>query len=179
MKTREEKYQIIESLTEKLKNSEVIYLTDTSDLNVETINNLRRLCYRRNVSMEVVKNTLLKKAMEKSEKNLEPLYEVLVGATSVMIADTGNLPAKLIKEFRKSNKKQKMVKPLLKGAYVGEAIFVGDDQLDTLASIKSREELIADLIALLQSPAKNVVSALQSGGNTIAGVVKTLSEKES
>ncbi|TVR41859.1 MAG: 50S ribosomal protein L10 [Bacteroidia bacterium] len=179
MKTREKKYQIIESLTEKLKNSDVIYLTDTSDLNVETINNLRRLCYRRNVSMEVVKNTLLKKAMEKSEKNLEPLYEALVGATSVMIADTGNLPAKLIKEFRKANKRLKIDKPLLKGAYIGEAIFIGDDQLDTLASIKSREELIGDLIALLQSPAKNVVSALQSGGNTIAGVVKTLSEKES
>ncbi len=176
MKTREEKYQIIESLTEKLKNSDIIYLADTSDLNVETINDLRRLCFRRNVSMEVVKNTLLKKAMEKSEKDLTPLYDIMVGATSVMISDTGNVPAKLIKEFRKSKKSEK---PLFKGAYIEEAFFVGEEQLEALANIKSREELIGDLIGLLQSPAKNVISSLQSGGNTIAGLVKTLSEKES
>ncbi len=178
MKTREEKYQIIESLTEQLKASDVIYLTDTSDLNVETINSLRRLCFRRNVTMQVVKNTLLKKAMEKSEKDLSPLYDVMVGATSVMLSDTGNVPARLIKEFLKSNKNKKLEKPKLKGAYIGEAFFIGEDQLDTLTQIKSREELIGDLIGLLQSPATNVISALQSGGNTIAGVVKTLSEKE-
>ncbi len=175
MKNREEKFQIMESLTEKLKNSDFIYLTDTSDLNVETVNNLRRLCFRRKVSMEVVKNTLLKKAMEKSEKDLEPLYEALVGATSVMLSDTGNVPAKLIKEFRKT---KKIEKPILKGAYIEEAFFIGNDQLDALTMIKSREELIGDLIGLLQSPATNVISALQSGGNTIAGVVKTLSERE-
>ncbi len=175
MKSREEKYQIMESLTEKLKNSDVIYLTDTSDLNVETINNLRRLCFRRNVSLEVVKNTLLKKAMEKSEKDLEPLYEALVGPTSVMLSDIGNVPAKLIKEFRKTRKNEK---PILKGAYIEEAFFIGNDQLDTLAKIKSREELIGDLIGLLQSPATNVISALQSGGNTISGIVKTLSERQ-
>ncbi len=173
MKNREEKYQIIESLTEKLKNSDIIYLADTSDLNVETINNLRRLCFRRNVSLEVVKNTLLKKAMEQSEKNLEPLFEVLAGSTSLMISDTGNVPARLIKDFRK-----KSDKPRLKGAYIEEAFFIGDDQLDVLTKIKSREELIGDLIGLLQSPAKNVIAALQSGGNTISGVLKTLSEKE-
>ncbi len=173
MKNREEKYQIIESLTEKLKNSDIIYLADTSDLNVETINNLRRLCFRRNVTMEVVKNTLLKKAMEQSEKNLEPLYEVLVGSTSIMISETGNVPARLIKDFRK-----KSDKPRLKGAYIEEAFFIGDDQLDMLTKIKSREELIGDLIGLLQSPAKHVISALQSGGNTIGGVIKTLSERE-
>lgn len=173
MKNREEKYQIIESLTEKLKNSDIIYLADTSDLNVETINNLRRLCFKRNISMEVVKNTLLKKAMEQSEKNLEPLYEVLVGSTSIMISDTGNVPARLIKDFRKKSEK-----PRLKGAYIDEAFFIGDDQLDMLTKIKSREELIGDLIGLLQSPAKNVISALQSGGNTIGGVIKTLSERE-
>ncbi len=173
MKNREEKYQIIESLTEKLKNSDIIYLADTSDLNVETINNLRRLCFRRNVSLEVVKNTLLKKAMEESEKNLEPLFEVLVGSTSLMISDTGNVPARLIRDFRK-----KSDKPRLKGAYIEEAFFIGDDQLDVLTKIKSREELIGDLIGLLQSPAKNVIAALQSGGNTISGVLKTLSEKE-
>ncbi|MDR4988200.1 MAG: 50S ribosomal protein L10 [Bacteroidales bacterium] len=169
---KEEKYQIIESLSERLKNSDVIYLADTSGLDVETINGLRRLCFRRNVTMQVVKNTLLKKAMEKSEKNLEGLYGSLVGATSVMLSDTGNVPARLIKEFRK-----KQQRPLLKAAYIGEAIFIGDDQLEALTQIKSREELIGEIIGLLQSPAKNVVSALQSGGNTIAGVVKTLSER--
>jgi large subunit ribosomal protein L10 len=170
---KEEKYQIIESLSEKLKNSDVIYLADTSGLNVETINGLRRMCFRRNVSMQVVKNTLLKKAMEKSEKDLEPLYEALVGPTSVMLSDTGNVPAKLIKDFRK-----KAVKPSLKAAFIDHSVYIGDDQLDTLTKIKSREELIGDLIGLLQSPAQNVISALQSGGNTIAGVVKTLSERD-
>ncbi len=178
MKTREEKYQIIESLTEKLKASDVIYLTDTSDLNVETINSLRRLCFRRNVTMQVVKNTLLKKAMEKSEKDLSALFDVLVGSTSVMLSDTGNVPAKLIKEFLKANKNKRLEKPKLKGAYIDQAVFIGEDQLDQLSQIKSREELIGDLIGLLQSPAQNVISALQSGGGTIAGVLKTLSEKE-
>lgn len=171
---REDKYQIIESLTEKLKGGDVVYLTDTSDLDVETINKLRRLCFRRNVNLQVVKNTLLRKAMEASEKNFEPLYEVLKGSTSIMISDTGNVPARLIKEFRKSSPK-----PILKGAYVQEAIFIGEEQLETLVNLKSKEELIGDLIGLLQSPARNVISALQSGGTTIAGVLKTLSEKES
>jgi large subunit ribosomal protein L10 len=171
---REDKYQIIESLTEKLKGREVVYLTDTSDLDVETINKLRRLCFRRNVTLQVVKNTLLRKAMEASEKNFEPLFEVLKGSTSIMLAETANVPARLIKEFRKSSPK-----PILKGAYVQESFFIGDDQLDMLVSLKSKEELIGDLIGLLQSPARNVISALQSGGSTIAGVLKTLSEKES
>ncbi len=170
---KEEKYQVIESLVEKLKSSDVIYLADTSGLNVETINNLRRMCFKRNVTMQVVKNTLLKKAMEKSEKDLAPLYEALVGATSLMLSDTGNVPAKLLKDFR-----QKKDKPVLKGAYIQESFYIGDDQLDILTKIKSKEELIGDLIGLLQSPATNVISALQSGGNTIAGVVKTLSERD-
>lgn len=170
---RGDKYQIIESLTEKLKASEFFYLTDTSELNVETINKLRRLCFRRNVSLQVVKNTLLKKAMEQSEKEFDPLYEVLTGATSIMFAEAGNVPARLIKEFRKTSPK-----PIVKGAYIQEAFYVGDDQLDALSQIKSKDELLGDLIALLQSPAKNVISALQSGGTTIAGVVKTLSERE-
>jgi len=171
---REEKYQIIESLTEKLKSREVVYLTDTSGLNVETINKLRRLCFKRNVTMEVVKNTLLRKAMEASQKNFEPLYEALNGATSVMMAEVANTPARLIKEFRKTSPK-----PILKGAYIQESFFLGDDQLDTLVSLKSKEELVGELIGLLQSPARNVISALQSGGGKIAGVLKTLSEKES
>ncbi|MEE4178007.1 MAG: 50S ribosomal protein L10 [Bacteroides sp.] len=171
---REDKYQIIESLTEKLKGGDIVYLTDTSGLDVETINKLRRLCFRRNVGLQVVKNTLLRKAMEASEKNFEALYDVLKGATSIMFSDTGNVPARLIKEFRKTSPK-----PILKGAYVQEAIFIGEEQLETLVNLKSKEELIGDLIGLLQSPARNVISALQSGGSTIAGVLKTLSEKES
>jgi large subunit ribosomal protein L10 len=170
---REDKFQVIESLTEKLANNEVFYLTDTSELDVETINRLRRLCFRRNVSMHVVKNTLLRKAMEKSEKDFERLYDVCKGATSLMISDTGNVPAKLIKEFRKTSPK-----PILKGAYIEESIYIGDNQLDILESIKSKEELIGDIIGLLQSPAKNVIASLQSGGNTLSGVLKTLSEKE-
>jgi len=170
---REEKYQIIESLTEKLKSREVVYLTDTSGLNVETINRLRRLCFKRNVTMEVVKNTLLRKAMEASPRNFEPLFGALKGATSVLLAEDANTPARLIKEFRKTSSK-----PILKGAYVQESFFLGDDQLDTLVNLKSKEELVGDLIGLLQSPARNVISALQSGGSKIAGVLKTLSEKE-
>jgi large subunit ribosomal protein L10 len=170
---KEDKLQVIESLTEKLKNNEIFYLTDTSELDVETINKLRRLCFRRNVSMQVVKNTLLRKAMENSEKDYKDLYEAMKGATSIMFSDTGNVPAKLIKEFRKTSPK-----PILKGAYVQESIYIGDNQLDALESLKSKEELIGEIIGLLQSPAKNVISALQSGGNTLAGVLKTLSEKE-
>jgi large subunit ribosomal protein L10 len=170
---KEDKLQVIESVTEKLKNSEVFYLTDTSDLDSETISKLRRLCFKRNVTMHVVKNSLLRKAMENSEKNFEKLYDVLKGSTSLLISDTGNVPAKLIKEFRKT-----APKPILKGAYIQESIYVGDNQLDILEALKSKEELIGDIIGLLQSPAKNVISALKSGGYTIAGVLKTLSEKE-
>lgn len=170
---KEEKHQVIESLAEQLKTNDIFYLTDTSELNVETVNQLRRLCFRKNVKLEVVKNTLLRKAMEKCEKELEPLYEILKGPTSIMFSDTGNVPARLIKEFRKTSPK-----PLLKAAYVQEAIYLGDSQLDILTNLKSKEELIGDIIGLLQSPAKNVISALKSGGNTIAGVVKTLSEKK-
>ncbi len=170
---REDKFQVIESLTEKLANNEVFYLTDTSELNVETINKLRRLCFKKNVSMHVVKNTLLRKAMEKSEKDFELLYDATKGPTSLLISDTGNVPAKLIKEFRKTSPK-----PILKGAYIEESIYIGDNQLDILESIKSKEELIGDIIGLLQSPAKNVIASLQSGGNTLSGVLKTLSEKE-
>ncbi len=168
-----DKNQIIESLTEQLTAGEIFYLTDTSELDVETVNKLRRLCFKRGVSLQVVKNTLLRKAMEQSERDLEAMYDVLKGPTAIMFSDTSNVPARLIKEFRKTSKK-----PILKGAYIQEAIFVGDEQLETLSNLKSKEELLGDLIGLLQSPAKNVISALQSGGNIIAGVVKTLSERE-
>ena len=172
--TKEEKNQFIDSLKEQLNNSNYFYLTDISDLNSEATTNLRRLCFKMDVKLQMVKNSLLQKAMEQTEKDLEPLYEVLKGSTSIMWAEAGSVPAKLIKEFRK---KQKQEKPLLKGAYVEEMSYVGEDQLDLLVNIKSKNELIGDIIGLLQSPAKNVISALQSGGQTLSGVIKTLSEK--
>jgi len=171
--TREEKAQVIEDLTGTLTGSSVIYLTDISGLDATLTSNLRRACFKANVKLAVVKNTLLEKAMEKSDKEFGELPEVLKGNTSLMLSETGNAPAKVIKEFRKKSKK-----PILKGAFVDQAIYIGDDQLDALVNIKSREELIGDIIGLLQSPAKNVISALQSGGNKLSGILKTLSEKE-
>ncbi len=171
--TREEKSQVIEELTAQLANNTNIYLADISGLNASTTSNLRRACFKANIKLAVVKNTLLAKAMEASEKDFGDLSGVLKGNTSVMYSETGNAPAKVIKEFRKKSEK-----PLLKGAFIEEAIYLGDDLLDALVDIKSREELIGDIVALLQSPAKNVISALKSGGNTIAGLVKTLSERE-
>ena len=171
--TREEKSQVIKDLTAELANSANIYLTDISGLNAGNTSDLRRACFKANVKLAVVKNTLLEKAMQASDKQFGDLASVLKGNTSVMYSETGNAPAKVIKNFRK-----KSDKPLLKGAFIEEAIYIGDDQLDTLVDIKSREELIGDIIALLQSPAKNVVSALQSGGGKLAGIIKTLSERE-
>ena len=170
--TREEKSQVIEVLTTKLTEGNIIYLADISGLNALDTSNLRRACFKANVKLAVVKNTLLEKAMQKSDKDFGELPTILKGNTSLMFSETGNAPAKVIKEFRK-----KSYKPLLKGAYVEEAIYVGDDQLDTLVNIKSKEELIGDVISLLQSPAKNVISALQSGGNKLSGIIKTLSDK--
>ncbi|MFK5982647.1 MAG: 50S ribosomal protein L10 [Flavobacteriaceae bacterium] len=170
--TREEKSQVIEVLTTQLTEVNIIYLADISGLNALDTSNLRRACFKANVKLEVVKNTLLEKAMEKSDKDFGELPTTLKGNTSLMFSETGNAPAKVIKEFRK-----KSDKPLLKGAYVEEAIYVGDDQLDTLVNIKSKEELIGDVISLLQSPAKNVISALQSGGNKLSGILKTLSDR--
>ena len=171
---KEDKKQQIETLTEQLKESNVFYLTDISGLNAEQTSNLRRICFNNGVKLSVVKNTLLKKAMEKVEKDFDELYDVLKGNTALMFTDTGNLPAKLIKEY---TKKFKTDKPALKGAYVEEMSYVGAENLDFLASIKSKNELIGDIIGLLQSPAKNVISSLQSGGNTLSGLVKTLSER--
>ncbi len=171
--TREEKSQVIEELTAQLADHANIYLTDISGLNAGNTSDLRRACFKANVKLNVVKNTLLTKAMEASDKDFGELPTVLKGNTSVMYAETGNAPAKVIKNFRK-----KSDKPLLKGAFIEEAIYIGDDQLDTLVDIKSREELIGEIVTLLQSPAKNVISALKSGGGTLAGIIKTLSEKE-
>jgi len=171
--TREEKSQVIQDLTGKLADNPVIYLADISGLNASDTSNLRRACFKANVKLAVVKNTLLAKAMDSSDKDFGELPNVLKGNTSLMMAETGNAPAKVIKAFRKG----KQEKPILKGAYVEQEVYVGDDQLDNLVNIKSKEEVIGDIIGLLQSPAKNVISALQSGGGKIHGILQTLSEK--
>jgi len=170
--TREEKSQVIEDLTGKLTDNSIIYLADISGLNAMDTSDLRRACFKANVNLAVVKNTLLSKAMEKSDKDFGELPSTLKGNTSIMISETGNAPAKVIKAFRKGKDK-----PILKGAYVEAAVYVGDDQLDALVNIKSKEEVIGDIIGLLQSPAKNVISALKSGGSNLSGILKTLSEK--
>ena len=171
--TREEKSQVIEDLTAELASNANIYLADISGLNAGTTSNLRRACFKANVKLAVVKNTLLSKAMEASDRDFGDLPTVLKGNTSVMYSETGNVPAKLIKTFRKKSEK-----PLLKGAFIEESVYIGDNQLDMLVDIKSKEELIGEIIGLLQSPAKNVVSALKSSGGKLAGILKTLSEKE-
>ena len=170
--TREEKGNIVNELSDKLNNSSIFYLADIAELDAVSSSKLRRLCFNKQVSLRVVKNTLLKQALEKAEGDYEELYAVLKGNTSIMFAETGNVPARIIKDFRK-----KAEKPALKGAFIDSAIYIGDNQLEALTQLKSKEEVIADVIALLQSPAKNVLSALQSGGTTIAGLVKTLGEK--
>jgi large subunit ribosomal protein L10 len=171
--TREEKSHVIDELTAQLAANTNIYLTDISGLNAVTTSNLRRACFKANIKLAVVKNTLLQKAMEASDRDFGELPMTLKGNTSVMYSETGNGPAKVIKEFRK-----KSDKPLLKGAFIEETIYIGDDLLDALVDIKSREELIGEIVGLLQSPAKNVISALKSSGGIIAGIVKTLSERE-
>ena len=170
---QEQKAQIIEEIAQDLANYSHVYVTDISGFTVSTVNQLRRLCFKRDVKLKVVKNTLLKRAMDQAEADYSELYPVLNGATSIMLCNTGNVPARLIKEFRAKNDK-----PLIKAAFIEETTYIGDDQLEALCHIKSREELIGDIITLLQSPAKNVVSALQSGGGKLAGIVKTLSERQ-
>lgn len=171
--TKEEKAKYVDDLTTQLTECNIIYLTDTAELTVEAVNNLRRRAFNSNITMRVVKNTLLEKAMERVEgKDFGNLKDTLKGATSIMLAEVGNAPAKLIEEFRKKNPK-----PILKGAYVEEAIYIGDNQLKALVDIKSKEEMIGEIIGLLQSPAKNVVSGLKGAGGKIAGILKTLEER--
>ena len=154
---KEEKTKIIESLVEKLNKNNKIYLADCSSLTVEKVNQLRRSCFEKNISMMVVKNSLLKKALEQAaDSRLVDLIPALKGATALMFTEVGNAPAKLIKEFRKKNDK-----PVLKGAFVEENIYIGDKELDALANIKSKNELIGEVIGLLQSPIQRVVSAIQ------------------
>lgn len=170
---REEKQEVVLALQEKMQEYGNFYITDTSSLSVEKINSIRRKCFESGIEMKVAKNTLIKKAIEALEGDSSDIFPALKGQSALLFSKVGNAPAKLIKTLRK-NKEEK---PLLKAAYVDTAIFVGDNQLDALVSLKSREELIGEIIGLLQSPAKNVVSALQSGGGKIAGIVKTLQER--
>lgn len=171
---KEEKKKLIDNLTQQLTENNNFYLTDIATLNAEDTSNLRRLCFKNGIQLVMVKNTLLRKAMENVDKDFSELYSTLVGNTAVMFSESGNGPAKMIKEFRKKKKE----KPLVKAAFIEEASYLGDNQLDFLVSIKSKDELVADIVALLQSPVKNVVSALQSGGGKLSGILKTLSEKE-
>lgn len=166
---KEDKSTLIKELEVVIGAYPHFYLTDIGGLNAAETSELRRLCFNRDVKLLVVKNTLLKKALENSDVDFSQLYDTLKGETSVMLSETGNLPAKLIKDF---SSKSKSKKPVLKAAYVEESFYVGAGMLEDLIHIKSKNELLGDLIALLQSPAKNVVSALQSGGNTIHGVLK-------
>jgi large subunit ribosomal protein L10 len=168
-----EKQVIINNLQEQIDSYSHFYLADISGLNAEDTSDLRRLCFKQEVKLVVVKNTLLRKALDSSEKNAEELYDALKGNTSVMFTENGNVPAKVIKDFSKKHKK-----PVLKAAYVEESIYMGADQLDVLVAVKSKNELIADVVALLQSPMNTLLSQLKSGGNTIHGVLDTLKEKE-
>lgn len=172
--TRDNKAQVVEDLKVKFTEASHFYITDSSALTVLQVNNLRGLCYEKGVELKVVKNTLVKKALEAigDDGRYDTLYESLKGPTSLMFSEVANSPAKIIEEFRKKNDK-----PILKAAYIDSSIYLGDDAVKELAALKSKEELIGDVIMLLQSPAKNLISALQSGSQTIAGLVKALEER--
>jgi large subunit ribosomal protein L10 len=172
MKSSDKKV-IINNLQEQIDSYNHFYLTDISGLNAQNTSDLRRLCFNQNVKLVVVKNTLLRKALESSNKNVEEIYDALKGNTSVMFTENANVPAKLIKDFSKRHKK-----PVLKAAYVQESVYMGADQLDALIAVKSKNELIADVVALLQSPMNTLLSQLKSGGNIIHGVLDTLKEKK-
>lgn len=174
--TKEEKGAIIDELAEKFANTPYFYITNASGLNVAKTNELRRLCFERGIEYRVIKNTLIKKALERTNTDYSSFDgTVLKGFSGVMFhQESGKVAAKLIKDFLKANKNS----ITLKGASIDASLFIGHDQLDTLLSLKSKQELVGEVIGLLQSPAKNVISGLQSGGNKLAGILKTLSEKE-
>lgn len=169
---KEEKQEIVQSLTEQIKEYGNFYITDTADLTVAKINTIRRKFFENGLTIQVAKNTLIRKAMEGAGVNAADFDGVLKGSSTIIFTSVANAPAKLIKELRRSGDK-----PVLKGAYIDSSVFIGDAQLDALATLKSKEELVGDIIGLLQSPAKNVISGLKSGGATIAGLVKTLQER--
>ncbi|OYU94872.1 MAG: 50S ribosomal protein L10 [Bacteroidetes bacterium B1(2017)] len=169
---KEEKELVINSLVEKFNQYKNIYITDIASLNAQKTSDLRRMLFKNNITLEVAKNTLIEKAFERSDRDFGTLADVLKGNSAIMFCEDMKAPAKAIKEFRKKDSI-----PALKGACIDTDVFIGDNQLDALMSLKSKNELIGEIIGLLQSPAQNVISALQSGGSTIAGVVKTLSER--
>jgi len=169
---KEEKHEVVLALTEQIQEYGNFYITDTANLSVAKVNAIRRKCFESDIKMQVAKNSLIRKAMEAADGDYSEMYDVLKGSSSIMFSKAANAPAKLIKQLRKQGDK-----PVLKAAYIDSAVFIGDNQLDALVNLKSKEELVADIIALLQSPAKNVISGLQSGGNKLAGIVKTLQER--
>ena len=169
---KSEKTEVISELTGKFNQGNFFYVADSSALTVEQVNKLRGMCFEQGIELRVAKNTLIQKAMEASEKDFSGLYDTLKGPTSLMFTEVSNSPAKLIEEFRKTHEK-----PVLKGAYIDSDFYIGDDQVEALSNLKSKEELIGEIIGLLQSPAKNVIGALQSSGNKLAGIIKTLSER--
>jgi large subunit ribosomal protein L10 len=169
---KEEKHEVVLALTETIAEYGNFYITDTANLSVAKVNDIRRKCFENGIKMQVAKNKLIRKAMEASEGDFSEMFEVLKGSSSILFSKSANAPAKLIKQLRRTSDK-----PVLKAAYIDSSIFIGDNQLDALVNLKSKEELVADIIALLQSPAKNVISGLQSGGNKLAGIVKTLQER--
>lgn len=168
---KEEKQEIVQALTEQIREYGNFYITDTANLTVAKINGIRRKFFENGISIQVAKNSLIRKAIEAAGVDAPELLDVLKGSSTILFSEVANAPAKLIKELRKGGDK-----PVIKGAYIDTAVFVGD-QVDALAALKSKEELIGEVIGLLQSPAKNVISGLQSGGNKLAGIVKTLQER--
>ena len=170
---REEKNKEIDNLNNQLSENKNFYLTDISGLSAQNNSDLRRLCFKTDVKLQVIKNTLLKKAMEKNSVDFDQMYDSLKGNTAIMFADAGNAPAKVIKEFRK-----KQDKPTLKAAYIEESFYFGDDQVEILSNLKSKNELIGEIITLLQSPPKNLISSLNSGKVKLSGILKTLSNKK-
>lgn len=171
--TKTEKQASIDTLTQKFSDANYFYFTDTSGLTVEKVNKLRRICFDKGINLQVAKNTLIRKALVAGGKYSDDLDPVLHGPTAVMFTETGNLPAKVIKQFLSEGN----TKPQLKAAYIDSAVYVGENQLEALINVKSKQELIGDIVGLLQSPAKNVISALKSSGGKLAGIVKTLQEK--
>ena len=169
---KEEKHEVVLALTETIAEYGNFYITDTANLSVAKVNDIRRKCFENGIKMQVAKNKLIRKAMEASLGDFSEMFDVLKGSSSILFSKSANAPAKLIKQLRKTGDK-----PVLKAAYIDSSIFIGDNQLEALVNLKSKEELVADIIALLQSPAKNVISGLQSGGNKLAGIVKTLQER--
>ena len=169
---KEEKHEVVLALTETIAEYGNFYITDTANLSVAKVNDIRRKCFENGIKMQVAKNKLIRKAMEASVGDFSEMFDVLKGSSSILFSKSANAPAKLIKQLRRTGDK-----PVLKAAYIDSSIFIGDNQLEALVNLKSKEELVADIIALLQSPAKNVISGLQSGGNKLAGIVKTLQER--